>query len=225
MQIKKFESKISTLPPPSRLDPTQPQIDKNVYMCTITDGPGGFESASMSLEPEKLAANVAKLMANWRAEDDLKNLPDFGPAVDAVFKGENSELISDLNDPDYSDEEQMIELEKIKKQKIVQTEFGPVIKSDRGTDDEGESNSDDYVDVDDDEDSGYELDGELPQPSDEVPEGDSIFEINRAFLKKISEHKGSNPHGWQKLFEEFKNCMGTENNAFKAWDLCQQRTA
>ena len=194
-------------------------------MCTITNGPDGLKSASMSLEPETLAANVAKLMENWRAEDDAKNLPDFGPIVDAVLNGEGPPLNSDLNYPDYSDEEKMIELEKIKKQKIVQTEFGPMIESDKDSDDEEACDSDDYVDVDDDEDSGYELDNDLPLPSDEVPEGDSIFEINRAFLKKISEHKGSNPHGWQKLFEEFKNCMGTENNTFKAWDLCQQRTA
>ena len=53
----------------------------------------------------------------------------------------------------------------------------------------------------------------------------SLMDVNQAFLKTINEHKGKDPNGWQMLFEEFKDCMGKENNAFKAWTLCQQRTA
>ena len=100
---------------------------------------------------------------------------------------------------------------------------------------EESSNSDDYVDVDDDEDSEDEdrqdryscFPFDLPKPTDKLPDGDftNCFEINRAFLKTINEQKGVDPNGWQKLFDEFKDCMGRENNAFKAWALCQQRTA
>ena len=61
---------------------------------------------------------------------------------------------------------------------------------------------------------------DLPKPTDQLPDGDSVFEINRAFLKTISDQKGVDPNGWQKLFEDFKDCMGRENNAFKAWALC-----
>ena len=88
-------------------------------------------------------------------------------------------------------------------------------------DEEEESNSDDYEDVEDDEDSENGQVYDIPKPSDMLPEGDSIFEINRKFLEKISQQKSDNPNGWQKLFEDFKECMGRENNAFKAWTLCQ----
>ena len=41
--------------------------------------------------------------------------------------------------------------------------------------------------MDDDEDSENEQVFDIPKPSDKLPEGDSIFEINRKFLEKISE--------------------------------------
>lgn len=195
--IKKYEAKLAKMPPPLT------KHDPHVSIITITDGPGGLQQTSNEILPEAFAHNVAKLMASWQAED-------------AKLEAEAKAKETGTDD-------------KIKKQKIAQTEVGPTIQSENSQE---ESNSDDYIDVDDDEENfdsenesknsknaGFLFD--IPKPNEKLPQGDSVFEINRAFLKTISEQKGVDPNGWQKLFEDFKDCMGSENNAFKAWTLCQ----
>ena len=150
-------------------------------------------------------------MASWQAEDAKLEAESFNNQLLGTRKTKGSSKKG----------------EEKKKTKSTYTGAGPHLPSESSESEE--SNSDDYIDVEDDEDSENEgmptssgaFIFDLPKPNEKLPEGDSVFEINRAFLKTISDQKGADPNGWQKLFEDFKDCMGRENNAFKAWALCQ----